>query len=792
MTVAAPSKTPKITDRTPEGWIDRPLGVVADQILETAVHLITGREDTSPRPGQVRMIADMTQAMAKPEGDGQAIMEAPTGSGKSATYLAAAAASWVTSGRRSVVSTESLALQAQITDKDAPIIVDATDAVAGMRPKVAVLKGWANYVCAISATTGAEELLQELGRTGDDNPVKARKKLEKAKQSARGKSRIASDRSFKERFELVDWALEQATGNAGTGDKNTYPNSMSDPGMWESVSVSSSDCIGADRCSFADVCLPKAARQEVVEADIVVTNHSLIGVQAANDIPVVIGSNKLGQFDHIFIDEAHGLPTVVRNQGSVEVSGRAVRSLKRTMERVLDRTTAVEKILETADVLASLVDEDLAEHAKAARPGGVVRLHGEDNPLPNAQGALEDWLKLTGGVLKKASEVAPESIPIRRALGRCESIKESLDLVTSDKHGGARWTEMVRPHSRAANQTPYPVARFTPVDVSAALRYSIYSRPMTEDEEIEAGFSNELPAEVKRQINAGEIVEDTSPEGPKPRIPLSVVALSATLPSGFPREMGMRAAAVPYSSPFDTAYGDSVLFVPRAVDAEDVAALESNRYGRAKFDTNLHRTWATKHIIDLVEANGGSALVLAATAAAGKEYAQALAHHAKDRWDVKSQWGGQALRRQVAAWKEDESSVLVGTRSLFTGVDASGPTCSLVIIDRPPRAAGNPVDDARVEQLINEAQMDKWTADRFVYVSDAALMMEQGAGRLIRAVSDSGMVAVLDPRLLKNGPFSYQEPTRKMYLDALRRFDYKISHSSAALEWLREKSVSED
>lgn len=792
-----PSKTETPT-RPSTGWVDMPLHEAATKILERSVHLITGRSDTSPRPGQIRMIADMAAAMSKPEGDGQALMEAPTGSGKSATYLTAAAASWATTGKRSVVSTESLALQAQITDKDAPVVIEATRDVTGLTPKVAVLKGWGNYACTLATVDAGNKALEDFGVVGDttnvrklgDKIAKARKTKSKATLLAapRGKSAgiLPSD---PELLDLVEWSLEEiATGR--TGDKNAYPGALSDSLMWEQVSVASTDCIGADKCPFAEQCLPRAARQRVVEADIVVTNHTLLGVQAANDIPVVIGSKTLGTFDHLFVDEAHGLPSTVRSQGSVEVSGRAIRGLGRAMRKVLDESDKnIARLTTMTDALSMYVEDDLREHAKKARDGEVVRLHGDDEPLPNARGAVEEWTTQSAALVKTAMKKTASGqaeVALRRLLGRITSLAEALELVSADTIGGARWTETVKPHSRASDQTPFPVARYTPVDVAPKLRYSIYTRDMTEDEEIEAGFGTELPQSVKDAIAAGADVVDTSPEGPKPRVPLSVVALSATLPNGFSREMGLRAAPVPYASPFDAAYGGSVLFVPRASSPEDIAALGSDRYGRVKFDTTKHRAWAMAHIVKLVEANGGSALVLAATASSGREYAAALEKASAGRWNVLSQWGGQALRRQVADWKADTNAVLVGTKSLMTGVDASGETCTLVVVDRPPRAASNPVDDARVEQLVNNAQMDKWSADRLVYVSDAGLLLEQAAGRLIRSISDSGMVAVLDPRLLKSGPFSYQEQTRQSYLGNLRRFERKVADPEAAYEWLRQ------
>lgn len=81
---------------------------------------------------------------------------------------------------------------------------------------------------------------------------------------------------------------------------------------------------------------------------------------------------------------------------------------------------------------------------------------------------------------------------------------------------------------------------------------------------------------------------------------------------------------------------------------------------------------------------------------------------------------------------------------------------------RARRAGSNPVDGARVEAL-TKAAGNRWAADRQVFVNDDAVLLEQGAGRLIRSMSVSGQVAVLDARLLKVGPFPYPDATRNLY-----------------------------
>jgi ATP-dependent DNA helicase DinG len=329
----------------------------------------------------------------------------------------------------------------------------------------------------------------------------------------------------------------------------------------------------------------------------------------------------------------------------------------------------------------------------------------------------------------------------------------------------------------AKNQLPYWAANASPVNIGGLLQANLWTAPVMPDEED--------PVTVAMR-EAGEPAEPEETE----TYPMTVIAVSATLPARYGYQAGMSADNISYPSPFDDAYGSSMLYIPKPAGAEIQELYPGWEPGRrGKFDTKLHQAWAAKKNVELVEANAGAALVLSANSAAGKAYAEALRRAAKGRWKVYSQWDGIATRQLINAWRDDESSVLVGTKSLMTGVDAKGRTCSLVTIDRVPRASGNPVDDARAEALMEALMIDKWAADRMVYASDAALLMEQAVGRLIRSVSDYGLVGLLDPRMLKTGPVSYPEPTRAIYKKAVTRFTKVTTKQSEAEEFLHRISA---
>ncbi len=796
-----------------------------DRVLEAAVHLATGLATAEPRPGQRALAHDVLDAMTRRD---RVVAQAPTGVGKSFAHLVPAAVMAVATGERTVISTESLALQSQIIDKDAPTVCVATTSVLGSAPRVAVLKGWGNYACFLRATHSARTLL---GKPDDDTtppdpvaaltdlarelpaptPEGAGKKRRRARAKAADTDTVDIDGAVipREAIPLLQWALTEAAVN-GSGDKNSYTGTVSEA-SWSTVSVSTSECVGVAQCPFGDVCRPDAARTTAAAADIVVTNHSMLGVQAANAAPVVIGSQRLGLFRHLIVDEAHRLPGVVREQGAAAVSGRRVTRIQRGLSALLDNNDSLVKALLTdGDVIKDAVDQSLAEQAATTpKKESVLRCSEGMDPLASTGDLLTGWLGRVNTMVGTVPVFDQKTqIKKMRVTSAVTSLKSDLTAVREHRNGVARWVEKgSEPSSRFARGTP-AAAKSTPVEVGGSLAFNVYSAEVpgalvghpavpekdwlstsaqsaaAQSVELASAAAESLQEQAARSEEGEEITSSAGGALGAPRYALSVSAMSATLPNGFGRDAGLHRPTRSYESPFDTAYGRSLLFVPRASAPADVEALNGGwPGGKVRLDTTRHTAWAASMIAALVQANNGSALILAATAAAGRSYAEQL-RAAGTGPHIHSQWDGGALRQVTAAWREDVGSVLVGTRSLMTGVDAPGETCSLVVIDRVPRAAGNPVDDARVEAL-TPVVGDRWLADSLVYASDAALLLEQAAGRLIRSVGDSGMVAVLDPRLLKTGSFSYAARSRDTYMSALHRFARKTADLDEALEFLR-------
>lgn len=709
---------------------------------------------------------------------------------------------------RGVVSTESLSLQSQVIDKDAPAVARAITELLGQdaAPSFAILKGWSNFGCVSRAVGTAAQVLglSEEGQDVGTIPT-LRAALDARIANDDGDVVVVDEEEFESTrlLPLTRWVLDEALAADGTGDRDTYPGDRT-PEDWRQVSVTPDDCVGVDRCPFAPVCLPAQAQMRAAVADVVVTNHAMLAVQAANNVPVVLGNGRLGNFDHLVIDEAHALPAIVRGAGARSVSAPRVMGLVKLLHRhcaTEESRTAAEQVdreaqqlVEIGQVLAmqldQLLDRKVAGERKKSRHGqAVVGLTAEDEePLGPLGDQLLTWTRRVLRALPVDNANAPlpptQAIRLRRARADVERFTSDLNSVLEHQVGHARWIADGDPNR--AGRWVGASLRSSPVDVSGPIATNLFTSDVVRDTDDDSAPWGQMPEHRWVQD------EDPSMKRP-PRYRLSATAVSATLPKSFAFDTGMAVKAVEYPSPFLDAYADSALFIPLVTDSAEAAHFTRTWPGsdRASFDTKRHPEWAAGKIVELVRANGGRALVLSATVTAGQQYADTL-RALLPGLRVLSQWDGRPVRHLLADWRADETAVMVGTKSLMTGVDAPGQTCSLVILDRVPRDAGNPVDDARVEAVMDRGSMSRWSADRHVYVADAALRLDQAEGRMIRAAADRGMVAVLDPRLLKKGVVTYPAQTRELLMEPLRRYGTKISDLPTALAWLREHRSRHD
>ncbi len=617
--------------------------------LDEAVRRLRG----APRPGQVEMAARVADAL---ETRTHLLVQAGTGTGKSLGYLVPVMVRAVDAGERAVISTATLALQRQILTRDAPLAADAVEVVTGSRPGVALLKGWQNYVCRHRLEGGYPDDEGALFSAGEATTA--------------GRIGEAGRRSVGEQVvRLREWAADTTTG-----DRDDLVPGVSDR-AWAQVSVSRAECLGPS-CPLREECFPELARAAAAEADVVVTNHAMLGIAAAGN-PGVLPEHRV-----LVVDEAHELVERVRSQSTVSLSAAAVMRVAATARR---GASVLVTELESAGRRLQLSLADL--------PDGRLR----DGPPPVLHEALVVLDAAARQVLADVREAAKAGRKgadaggaggVALARTAVSDLVGAIERMTSDsvrEHRDVAWVE------RPRMGTEPPRLTLAPVDVAASV--------------------------------ADSLLGDRA-----------AVLTSATLALGggfepMARALGLTLAAGQWDgadvgTPFDYAR-QGILYTPTHLP----------RPGRGISEAVLDE------ILALTEASGGGMLGLFSSRRAAEEAAGVL--RGATALTVYAQ-GDDQLPTLVEAFAAEEDSCLVGTLSLWQGVDVPGRACRLVIIDRIPfPRPDDPVAQARSEAVAAGG------GNGFMSVSaaHAALLLAQGAGRLIRRSEDRGVVAVLDPRL---------------------------------------------
>lgn len=304
-------------------------------LLDEAVAATGGQN----RAGQRTMVAHVAQAL---ELQRHLLVQAGTGTGKSLGYLVPALARVGESDQPIVVATATLALQAQIVNRDIPRLLQALEPRPESQAQVALLKGRNNYLCLHKLEGGYPE----------DEP------------DALFDMPSSTSRVGEEVVRLREWA-----DRTETGDRDELKPGVSDR-AWAQVSVSAAECLGR-RCPLVEECFSEMARSRAAEADIVITNHALLAINAFEGMKV------LPEHETVIIDEAHEL--VDRVTGAVSGS-LTVAMVRRAARSVKKHSKADSGALEMAAGTLETAFEGLAE--------GLLK--GLDGRLLTAISAVND------------------------------------------------------------------------------------------------------------------------------------------------------------------------------------------------------------------------------------------------------------------------------------------------------------------------------------------------------------------------------------------------------------------
>ncbi|MBU3643536.1 MAG: ATP-dependent DNA helicase [Candidatus Nanopelagicaceae bacterium] len=477
-----------------------------------------------------------------------------------------------------------------------------------------------------------------------------------------------------------------------SGDRDEAPEV--DRRVWAASSVSGRECVGADVCNFGAKCFAANAKAKAINSDIVVSNHTLLALEVVESHPI------LPERDLVILDEAHEFMDRTTQAVTEELTApRVSRAAAMARKYKALPNKMVDSFMHASDDFADAMDgygEIMRGDTEINRKLDVLpeELEKAVRRVRETADAIVKFLQADDDIID-TTELAERA----RVKGAVNEVNVTAQKLLKGKGGQVLWYE-----------PSFKTLYLAPLSVSDVLRQNMLrqtpviatSATLT----VGRGFDS-----MAKQI--GFLVgsdEDVEPE--EGMIDPSNVQM------------------LDVGSPFDFAQ-QGMLYLPKDLP-------EPGRDGIAPE--------VLEHLGELIDAAGGRTLALfsswRAVEAADIHLRKVLAERPIR---IITQKRGDAVAPLVEKFASDETSVLLGTMTLWQGVDVPGASCTVVAIDRIPfPRPDDPVMSAR------SAEVDAAGGSGFMSVSlpRAALLLAQGAGRLIRSVEDRGVVAILDSRIV--------------------------------------------
>jgi ATP-dependent DNA helicase DinG len=671
-----------------------------DAIRAAYARLMDGLPGFRTRAAQTRMIAEVARALSAP--GGAAVIEAPTGTGKSMAYLIAGMEVARAQKKKLLIASATVALQEQLVRRDIPLYLQ----LSGSEARVALAKGRGRYLCPRNLRMTAGSLVEagQMGLAAFESDLALWTRPPQPRDTQALGELVAA-------FDTRDWDGDMDAAPAPVGDL-----------LRPLLTTSAGGCTGR-KCGQFMVCPFFAARRAVGDADIIVANQDLVladlTMPREDDAWGGVILPRPDETLYVF-DEAHHVPGKAIDRGATDVHlGLAARQLGRLGRQVhaaysladkqsigkLTLEAGDEKLFELGDMLQQL-ERDIRRDWIPAPADIEPMYRGSLGRLPDAwveqarvlellTGAIQRWLVAVRRAVVDMTDAGPTHEAVSRELGI------ALERIARQLRTWSAWC------GTDPDGAP-PLARWV---------------TLTGDQQVVCHASAVSAAQLLRDV----LWDNAS----------AVVMTSATLSAGgnvrgFADAVGLPDDAVTLSlpSPFDLAT-QARLEVPAMTtlpDAREAHAQEISDWLAANLD------W-----------NAGNLVLFTSRLKLDRVLQQLPIEHVRKVRAQGSQAKAQLLAGHMADIDAGRGSTLFGLASFGEGLDLPGKWCETVVITQLPFAVPTDPVGATYAEWLEACGRNPFVE---VTVPEATRLLTQYCGRLIRNETDSGRIVLLDRRVV--------------------------------------------